>query len=306
MQKKVAYCSQHIPPEWIAAHGLEPVRISPDMHFNSPIPEMEGLCDFMRAFFNHAHQSSVDAIVATTVCDQMRRGFDLFARNATLPTHLFNQPAMWKRTTHLKLYMYELDKLSLFLEELGGKRPGKNFLKATMLDYEEKRKKEKVKKATTVEYRENTFGIGLIGGPLTNHEAPLLEIIKEQGAQILFDSTEFSVENAPLQYDRRTITTSPFESLAQHWFEANHTIYQRPNTKFYQWLQQKIVQTSPRALIINRWIWCDFWHGETERIRNFSTIPVLVLDVNKNEAVARNRTRVEAFLESLQEEHALF
>lgn len=306
MNAAVGYCSQHIPPEWIAAHGLRPVRIVPSMVENTPIEESEGLCDFMRGFFNSIETNEVDAVLSTTVCDQMRRGFDLFSSERTKPVHLFNQPALWKRSSHLKLFRYELQKLTPFFKKLGGIPPTNEMLKESMLYYEKKRIDELHRRNKRVSPEKHSIGIGLIGGPITKNEQKLLNKIMAKGTHILFDSTEYSCENAPIRYDRRALLESAFDHMTQQWFETNHAIYQRPNTKFYRWLQKKIRETNPRALILNRWIWCDFWSGETERIRTFSPVPVLILDSNHNEATERNRTRILAFLESLQQEVSPF
>lgn len=306
MSTKIAYCSQHVPPEWIAAHGITPLRIIPEMNLNTPLEESEGVCDFMRGFFNSAKHAGADALIATSVCDQMRRGYDLYSTFSQLPTHLFNQPAMWKRASHLKLFRYELKKLSNFLISLGGSTPSNKKLRESMLQYEQNRKLKLQQETTDNHNSSKCYGIGIVGGPITPHQQVLINLFINDGAYVAFDSSEFSNENAPFSYNRRELHESAFDHMAQQWFEANHAIYQRPNTPFYQWLQRRIDQTTPKALILNRWIWCDFWHGESERISSFSPVPVLILDVNRNETSARNSTRVMAFIESLHQERSPF
>jgi hypothetical protein len=45
----VAYSSPFIPPEWIAAHGFQPLRLAPDSSAIAPPP---GVCPFAHDFLH--------------------------------------------------------------------------------------------------------------------------------------------------------------------------------------------------------------------------------------------------------------
>lgn len=301
MSKKIAYCSQHIPPEWIEAHGFEAVRVEPDFDNKYPIEESEGLCSFMRGFYNNAESVSPVAIISSSVCDQMRRGYDLYQEKSVTPLFLFNQPALWSRATHLKHYTMELKKMGNFLEHVGGKKPTKAKLKEKMIEWESKREALRIQQQGT-----GSTLLGKIGGPVPSAMKPLLSLFEEKGGSFCFDSTEYSAENAPERYDRREMAEDPLLHLSESWFSSNISIYKRPNTHFFQWLNNKITTHSPSAIVLFRWVWCDFWHGESQRISQSLDIPVLTIDLNENTALERNRTRIEAFMESLNREASPF
>ena len=44
--------------------------------------------------------------------------------------------------------------------------------------------------------------------------------------------------------------------------------------------------------ILLRQVWCDLWHAEVKRLRDWLDLPLLDLDLNGDDPVARNRTRV--------------
>lgn len=304
MRKKVIYTSSHIPPEWIEAHGLEAIHIVPEFTNSQPIEEAEGLCAFMRAFYNSLAKHNPIGVITTSVCDQMRRGYDLYRELSTTPIFLFNQPALWQRTSHIKLYVEELRKMSTFLQSIGGTVPNNCTLRDTMLRWESRRAGEILSLQNDQYSLQNVgnqpqFKVGLIGGPLISNLWQLTDQLVQRGGEAVFDLTEFSVEKAPTSYDRRELRANSFMHMAEKWFESNHSIYQRPNTRFYTKLKEKMESTKPDALILIRWIWCDFWHAETNRIEEFTKLPQLSIDVNDNDAYARNKTRIEAFIESL-------
>jgi len=96
---------------------------------------MEGLCPYARAFVNDvAACENVDGVIITTLCDQMRRVFDLLVRRARLPAFLLNVPSTWQTVAAQRLYLDELKRLSRFLVRLGGRAPDRDELARAMLD----------------------------------------------------------------------------------------------------------------------------------------------------------------------------
>jgi hypothetical protein len=57
-----------------------------------------------------------------------------------------------------------------------------------------------------------------------------------------------------------------------------------------------------RGIILHRYVWCDLWHAEGQRLKQWSPTPVLELDVGPDDTAAPNRIqgRIEAFLEMLK------
>jgi hypothetical protein len=73
---QVFYSSPWVPPEWIKAHGLEPrgVWLVGD---SRPLPLASGVCAFAESVVRLAERHSDSAMIFSTHCDQLRRGFDL-------------------------------------------------------------------------------------------------------------------------------------------------------------------------------------------------------------------------------------
>ncbi len=134
-EKTIAYTCPYVPGEWIAAHGLRPRRLIPlPVEGASTIPRMEGLCPYARAFVNDvAASEDVSGVIVTTMCDQMRRVFDLLVRRVDRPAFLLNVPSTWQTVAAQRLYLDELKRLGRFLVRLGGHEPDKEELARTML-----------------------------------------------------------------------------------------------------------------------------------------------------------------------------
>ena len=136
--KTIIYTCPYIPAEWIAAHGLRPSRIIPDAAGAAGRPgRTEGLCPFVQGFINEVMtDKKAGGVVITTVCDQMRRAYDILLRRCDTPLFLMNVPNTWQNVTVQKLYIDELKRLGRFLIGLGGKSPSDDALAKIMLDYD--------------------------------------------------------------------------------------------------------------------------------------------------------------------------
>ena len=57
-----------------------------------------------------------------------------------------------------------------------------------------------------------------------------------------------------------------------------------------------------RESLFRRYVWCDLWHAELQRMKEWSPVPVLEIDVGCGDhgAWSRLRGRIEAFLEVLR------
>jgi benzoyl-CoA reductase/2-hydroxyglutaryl-CoA dehydratase subunit BcrC/BadD/HgdB len=132
-EKTIVYTCPYVPAEWIAAHGLQPRRLIPlPVEGTLTIPRLEGLCPYARAFVNDvAASKDVNGVIVTTMCDQMRRVFDLLARRVNVPAFLLNEPSTWQTVAAQRLYLDELKRLGRFLVRLGGHEPDKEELVAS-------------------------------------------------------------------------------------------------------------------------------------------------------------------------------
>jgi hypothetical protein len=76
-------------------------------------------------------------------------------------------------------------------------------------------------------------------------------------------------------------------------------VFQRPNTRLYDWLRERLTARKVRGIVLWHYVGCDLWRAEAQSMRASLGLPVLLLDAD--EAMPRRNTgRLQAFLESLR------
>jgi benzoyl-CoA reductase/2-hydroxyglutaryl-CoA dehydratase subunit BcrC/BadD/HgdB len=328
--KTIIYTCPYVPAEWIAAHGLHPSRLLLDhTEPDSALARTEGLCPFVRCFIGEVmNNKRADGVIVTTVCDQMRRSFDILVRKCELPAFLMNVPSMWQSFESQKLYIDELKRLSRFLAGLGGKPPSNDVLTKIMLDYDTARvfvlaarghlfsrqfaeaialfgrngPDQTINSVKNTKLKTDGAPLAIIGGPLMKQDFDLFDVIEQSGGRVVLDATETGERGICARFNRRRIYEEPLMELADAYFSGIHDVSRRPNSGLYKWLQQKIASRNVQGIIYRRYVWCDLWHAEVQRLKDWSNLPVLDIDTGSDNDNERQRTanRIRAFLEMLQ------
>jgi benzoyl-CoA reductase/2-hydroxyglutaryl-CoA dehydratase subunit BcrC/BadD/HgdB len=325
--KTIVYTCPYVPAEWIAAHRLRPRRLIPlPVESVCAIPRLEGLCPYARAFANEAiTDGERDGIIVTTLCDQMRRVFELLTRRTDTPAFLLNVPSTCQTVAARRLYLEELKRLGRFLVRLGGREPGKRELARTMLDHESARQRAlgcaphtDVSRACCPRSEGGTLStraphtlspaaagagipIAVVGGPLLQRDRVLFDIVEQCGGCLVLDGTETGQRGWCRPFDHRYVQDDPLLELAQAYFEIPDAS-RRPNSGLYQWLKEKLAETGARGIVYHHYLWCDAWRAELARLKEWTPLPVLGLDSDGYgpTSLARLQSRVRAFLEMLQ------
>jgi benzoyl-CoA reductase/2-hydroxyglutaryl-CoA dehydratase subunit BcrC/BadD/HgdB len=295
--KEIVYTCPYVPAEWIAAHGLRPRRLIPlPVEGTSLIARAEGLCPYARAFANDAAVAGADGIVVTTLCDQMRRVYDLLVRRVETPAFLLNVPKTWQTVAAQRLYVEELKRLGRFLVRLGGRTPSREGLAKIMIEYG-------VSPAQDENSVQGTLGtpIAVVGGPLMQRDRILFDLIEESGGRIVLDATETGLRGQRRAFDRRRIAEDPLMELAEAYFSIPDAS-RRPNSELYRWLKEELSRAGARGIIFHHYLWCDTWRAELARLKEWAGLPVLGLDSDGEGEPnpARLRTRIRAFMEMLE------
>ena len=55
-----------------------------------------------------------------------------------------------------------------------------------------------------------------------------------------------------------------------------------------------------KGVILVRCVWCDLWHAEIHRLREWLAVPLLDMDLDGEDPVNRCTTRIQAFLEAFR------
>jgi benzoyl-CoA reductase/2-hydroxyglutaryl-CoA dehydratase subunit BcrC/BadD/HgdB len=144
--------------------------------------------------------------------------------------------------------------------------------------------------------------LAVVGGPLVEDDYWLFDLAERAGGRVVLDGTEGGERTLPAPFDHRRMAEDPLEELANAYFLNIPDVFRRPNDALYDWLGQHLAARNVRGILFRRYVWCDLWHGEFHRLKAWSPVPVLEIDVNHFDrgAAGRATARVEAFLEMLR------
>jgi benzoyl-CoA reductase/2-hydroxyglutaryl-CoA dehydratase subunit BcrC/BadD/HgdB len=295
----ILYTCPFVPAEWITSHGFRADRIIPESkRSNSLIIPLEGVCSYVRAFANTAvNNRDALAIVVTTVCDQMRRVYEIIARQFDGEVFLLNVPSTWQHSGAKKLYLDELKRLGRFLVALGGKSPSNDALAEIMFAHD--RNREEIRAAKLLA---GGIPLAIVGGPLVKEDFELFDIIEQLGGEVVLDATETGELGMCRRFDQERTMHNPMAELAEAYLCGIADASRRPNNALYRWLGLHLSDRRVHGIIFRRYIWCDIWHAELYRLKEWTSLPVLSLDVDtEGQSVsARTRQQLCAFMEMLK------
>lgn len=300
--KTIAYASPFVPPEWIAAHRLRPLRLYPRIaDGRSFVAVARGRCPFASAVAEMGlADSEASALVLTTACDQMRYAAGLLEMDGRYPFFLLNAPSTWQTTSAAELYGEELRRLGRFLVALGGQTPDAATLSETMLAHAAERKA--TGRRLLVDGEHTGIPLAVLGGPLWESDDTFFDLIERVGGCVVLDGTEGGERTLPRPFDPAAVASDPFAELADAYFDGIPDPFRRPNSGFYEWLARELSSRRVRGIVFYRYVWCDLWHAELPRVRQQSGLPVLEIDVGPDGTCEYDRAqgRIEAFLETLR------
>jgi benzoyl-CoA reductase/2-hydroxyglutaryl-CoA dehydratase subunit BcrC/BadD/HgdB len=350
---QVFVTSPWVPAEWIKAHGLEPRGVWFAEGFGCRTqPLAAGVCAFANGVVRLAEERPDSAVVFTTHCDQLRRGFDTLAGKLFRRVFLFNLPATWRTPVAERLFCAEMERLGQFLLELGGHSPSSDELRRIVAQYAAGRRTllGSAQSCAARQYAEavarfhwdgagtgcpqstdatpgatgtgrtgSAIPLALVGGPLPREQWSLLETIANAGGCVVLNATdagERSLWDAPSDSaadsdGARKVAASqegcaapgvrPMVALAREYLGHCVDVFQRPNTRLYDWLRERLAARKVRGIVLWHYVGCDLWRAEAQSLREAFGLPVLALEAWESASVPlRNQGRIEAFLEGLK------
>ncbi len=333
----VDYSSPFVPAEWIAAHGLRPERLR--LHPTERLAR--GVCPYAGALLDAALEGKGDrhllperpfgcfaqkvpvtfsflgtrggssagwpdvaGLVLATTCDQMRYVATMLQQQANRRVFLLNVPSTWQTLAARGLYLDELRRLGRFLVSLGGETPSADKLTHVMLAFDRVRTEDRANSRGPTARGRGGGGVALaiLGGPLLQTECEFFALVERAGGRIVLDATEHGERTLPRPFDPGQLAADPLQELADAYFDAIPDAFQRPDSRLYEWLGRELAARQVRGVILHRYLWCDLWHAQSQRLKQWSPTPVLELDVGPDDTAAPNRIqgRIEAFLEMLK------
>ena len=327
---EVFYASPWVPPEWIKAHGLEPRGVWSAGDF-APLSLAAGVCAFAEAVVRLTEMHPGSATIFSTHCDQLRRGFDVVAGAAPGRVFLFNLPATWQTGVAERIFAGELERLGHFLVGLGGRPPTAAGLAETMALYRRARGQllEAAARIPARQYCEaiarfhwdgsvnlreiaqapgtEAIPLAVVGGPLPVSQGHVLDAIESAGGRVVLNATEAgerslgpAVSPEPAA-DAADTLPDLLNALTRSFLDHCVDVFQRPNTRLYSWLKERLVTRKVRGIVLWHYVGCDLWRAEAQTLREAFALPVLLLEARAAAGDAlRQSGRIEAFLEALR------
>jgi benzoyl-CoA reductase/2-hydroxyglutaryl-CoA dehydratase subunit BcrC/BadD/HgdB len=319
----IVYASPFVPPEWIAAHGLRPSRLRPGAASRAPA----GACPFSQGFAEAAgdaiERGDAAGVVATTTCDQMRRVSEAIPADGDA-VFLLNVPHTWRSANAHRTYVEELERLGRFLLRRGGREP--DALVETLRAYDEGRRallarRDSIDSRAFAEllarWQERgepeppdvpevrpapaATRVAVVGGPLRDADLVLYDMLEAGGGRVVLDATTTGERGLPAPFDRRRLATEPLLTLADAYFGTIPDAFRRPNERLFTWLREEIAARDVQAVVLVHCVWCDLWHAEVNRLREWVGVPATRVVLADADGLRRAETRVAALLEVVRE-----
>ena len=320
---RVFLTSPWIPVEWIRAHGLEPRGIWCDDEFwNTSVPLTAGACAFAEKAVRFAESQTDSAVIFTSSCDQLRRGYDTATFHGQPRAFLFNIPATQSPAAK-QIYHCEVERLGLLLLQLGGRAPDFETLRQEMRQASRSRNRlidsaaggsprdfaEAVAQfqwnggsvAVPPALPEKRVPLAIVGGPMAAPHWPLLDNIEAAGGSIVLNATEIGERSLSPAFALDVADANLLDTLVDGYFDNIIDVFQRPNAALYSWLRPRLASRRVRGILLWHFTGCDLWRAETQTLREAFGLPVLLLEAGERpEVAARDVNRLQAFVESLQ------
>ena len=89
--------------------------------------------------------------------------------------------------------------------------------------------------------------------------------------------------------------------MVDTYFDNIVDVFQRPNTKLYEWLRPILRCRNVRGIVLWHFTGCDLWRAESQTLQQVFELPLLALEAEQAPGVsAREVNRLQAFVEMLR------
>jgi hypothetical protein len=320
----VFLASPWIPAEWIRAHGLQPRGLGSVENFQlGAWPLSAGVCAFAEAAVRFAGAQTDSAVIFSTACDQMRRGFDAAILAGQRRAFLFNLPATWQTPAAGQMFRSELERLGQFLLALGGRAPSPEVLRREMARSGGTRKRllqsapasspRGFAQAVAQFHWDGAFSppppaspanqipLALVGGPFLAPHWKWLDELEAAGARVALNATEMGERSLSPTFAFEPAAIHPLDALARGYCDNIVDAFQRPNTRLYSWLKPRLASRRVRGIVLWLFTGCDLWRAEARTLRDAFALPLLMLEAGGEPGAApRQLNRLQAFVETLR------
>lgn len=289
----IGYICKYTPIEVLEAMGEEVRRIEPEVtSFNQADALMHpNICSFAKGLLEDALEQHYDGIILTTCCDSIRRVYDVLREK--LPdtfVYILDIPRITK-DAGIGLYEKRIRRMIQAYEAYSGKKFEEERLLAVLREKLGREASKQAEGEAALPVQTGRLNIGILGARANES---IRRILEEHHANVAFDLTCTGLkrrllieeENLLLGYARGLLTQFPCMRM-----EAASG-------------RDQMIQTyagSVDGVIYHTVQFCDNYSYEYAWLKEGFQKPLLLLETdNTSQSYGQILTRVEAFLESIQ------
>jgi hypothetical protein len=158
--------------------------------------------------------------------------------------------------------------------------------------------------------RPDAIPLAVVGGPLPRWQAHVLETMERAGGRVVLNATEAGERSLGTSASLSALSVNAGEHagvpgllrlLTRSWLDNCVDVFQRPNTRLYDWLKPRLTARKVRGIVLWHYVGCDLWRAEVQPLREAFGLPVLLLEAAEVAGDAPRQTgRIQAFLEALK------
>ena len=282
----LGYICKYAPVEIFESMGVEMSRIEPDVtNFNQAEIRMHpNICSFAKGVLEEMMSKDYEGVILTTCCDSIRRLYDVLREE--FPEKFIYMLDTPRITKDAGVTLYE-QRIRAMIREYEA-FSGKTFREDTFRSYLEGLREEQ-----QYAVKDHTVNIGIIGARANDS---IKEILKENHANVAFDLTCTGLGRKILVEEKKLLTGYTRGLLSQF-----------PCMRMEQAANRdELIRCSAGSvdgIIYHTVQFCDNYAYEYAWIREWMDRPLLLLETDyTRQSSGQIRTRIEAFLESLNPE----
>ncbi len=282
----LGYICKYAPVEIFESMGVEMSRIEPDVtNFNQAEIRMHpNICSFAKGVLEEMMSKDYEGVILTTCCDSIRRLYDVLREE--FPEKFIYMLDTPRITKDAGVTLYE-QRIRAMIREYEA-FSGKTFREDTFRSYLEGLREEQ-----QYAVKDHTVNIGIIGARANDS---IKEILKENHANVAFDLTCTGLGRKILVEEKKLLTGYTRGLLSQF-----------PCMRMEQAANRdELIRRSAGSvdgIIYHTVQFCDNYAYEYAWIREWMDRPLLLLETDyTRQSSGQIRTRIEAFLESLNPE----
>jgi benzoyl-CoA reductase/2-hydroxyglutaryl-CoA dehydratase subunit BcrC/BadD/HgdB len=326
LRQAVSCTSPWIPAEWLKAHGFVPRGLWSTAASVRSAWQAQGVCAFAQSCLDAVEARPDSLFIFDSSCDQMRRSHDTREAHRER-TFLFNLPATWRTPVARQMFRAELERLSRWLVSRGGQMAEREAVLDIIAQYRAGRGQllRAVESCSARQFVEAVaqfhadgsvrlppnpaqppgarIPLALLGAHLPAGHWELLDAIEHQGGRIALNATD-SGERTLLDSEETASPAGaddPAEILTRRFIASSREVFQRPNTRFYHWVEEQIRLRRIRGIVLWTQVNCDLWRAEAQSMKEVFCRPLCLLEEdNVTGCSPRNLSRIQAFLEQLR------